>query len=230
VENVILPIYEWETPASHYPEGQSGRIYLYRATVPAGKTLSMGGVMGYRKCIFLKPCRITILQEGVKDPFKVETIWMSDTPMEWYGMGEYAMRLKPPDILIGGLGLGLIVWHLSKRADIRKVTVIEISRDVINLVKPHLPKNIQVEVIEGDFIEEVPKLASKGVKFSSAFVDMWVSPTPKWKPLYEDARITLESWYPDIPHFYWGFQKKYEREIVYHWSLYRAYMRKASKK
>jgi len=27
---VILPIYEWETPASHYPEGQSGRIYLYR--------------------------------------------------------------------------------------------------------------------------------------------------------------------------------------------------------
>jgi len=217
VTSDILPVWEWSTPASHYPEGRSRNIYLYRATVPAGHRLSMDGVMGYDECVFLKDCNITILQEGLKDPFKVETILMSDTPREWLGMGEFSLRLDGPNILIGGLGLGLIVWHLSKRKDVEKVTVVELSRDVINLVKPYLPTNIQVEVLEGDFIETVPRLGRSGVKFNSAFVDLWVAPTEKWKPLYEDARMVLEDWYPDIPHFYWGFQKEYEHEQVADW-------------
>jgi len=217
----ILPIWEWETPATHYPEGHSGNIYLYRSIVPAGRSLSMDGVMGYRECIFLKSCPLTILQEGYKDPFKTETIWMSDSPREWLGMGEFSLRLQGPDILVGGLGLGLIIWQLSKRSDIRKVTVVERSKDVIFLVKPYLPKNIQVDVVEGDFIDVIPKLGRENVKFNSAFVDLWVATTEKWRPLYEDARMVLEDWFPEIPHYYWGFQQEYEHEQVAYWRLYR---------
>jgi len=131
-------------------------MFLYRTIIPRGKELSMGGVMGYNKCIFMRSCPITILQEGEKNPLNSKTIWMSDAPAEYYGMGEFALRLKGPDVLIGGLGLGLIVWFLSNRKDIRKVVVVERSKDVIKLCKPNLPTNIQVEVIEGDFIDVVP--------------------------------------------------------------------------
>jgi hypothetical protein len=178
----------------------------------------MDGVMGYYKCVFMRSCPITILQEGVKDPLRTETIWMSDSPREWLGMGEFSLRLEGPDVLIGGLGLGLIVWHLSRRNDVRKVTVVEISRDVISLVKPYLPRNIHVEVIEGDFMEVVPRLGREGVKFNSAFVDLWIATTEEWRPLYEDSRMVLEDWYPDIPHYYWGFQQEYELEqLAYRW-------------
>jgi hypothetical protein len=209
-----LPILSWETPATHYPEGQSGQMFLYRSMVPKGHELSMDGVMGYDKCVFLRSCPITILQEGEKNPLNSKTIWMSDTPMEWYGMGEFSMRLRGPEVLIGGLGLGLIVWHLSNRHDIKKVVVVERSKDVIKLCKPNLPKNIQVEVVEDDFISAVPKLERSGAKFNSAFVDIWISPTEEWKQVYEDSRMVLEDWYPDIPHYFWGFQQEYEEELL----------------
>lgn len=214
----VLPVWSWETPATHYPEGQSGRIILYRSMVPEGYELSMGGVMGYDRCVFLRSCPITILQEGVKDPMRTETIWMSDTPMEWYGMGEFSIRLEGPDVLVGGLGLGLIVWHLSNRRDVRRVVVVERSGDVIRLVKPYLPANILVEVVEDDFMSAVPKLERSGVRFNSAFVDLWISPTEEWRQVYEDSRMVLEDWYPDVPRYFWGFQQDYEHEQVYYWS------------
>lgn len=64
---------------------------------------------------------------------------MSDTDMECRTNRD-AVVDATGDVLIGGLGLGLIVLPMLKKSDVRKVTVVEKNIDVIELVAPALRK------------------------------------------------------------------------------------------
>ncbi len=64
-------------------------------------------------------------------------VMMSDTDMELRTNRE-PVRDARGDVLIGGLGLGMITLPILLNPAVTSVTVIELSQDVIDLVEPHL--------------------------------------------------------------------------------------------
>lgn len=96
------------------------------------------------------------------------TVVMSNTPDEIRDFMPFVWRAKG-SVLINGLGLGCVVKVLLDKPEITKITVIEKSRDVINLILPHFNDD-RLKVIHADAFEYVPP---KGEKFTAVWHDIW---------------------------------------------------------
>lgn len=94
-------------------------------------------------------------------------LMMSDTPMEHRSNSTVVYQANG-DVLIGGLGLGMIAHAIAAKPEVTSVTVIEKNPDVIKLVGPTVPK--KVTVIEGDIFTWRP---AKGVKYDVIYFDIW---------------------------------------------------------
>lgn len=99
---------------------------------------------------------------------------MSDTQMERrsnYGVAHNAGG----DVLIAGLGIGMILLPILANPEVKTVTVIELSQDVIDLVEPHIRKAsgknaAKLTVVCADIFEwKVPK----GQKWDCIYFDIW---------------------------------------------------------
>ncbi|KKL87994.1 hypothetical protein LCGC14_1929150 [marine sediment metagenome] len=105
------------------------------------------------------------------------TTQMTDTPMERRTNLKF-MRKAHGDILIGGLGIGLIIAPLLCKGigkGVDSIRVVESSPDVIKLVKPHLDKldkHGKLEVIEGDVMEYWTD-----DRFNVVYFDIWTNIT-----------------------------------------------------
>ena len=101
-------------------------------------------------------------------------IMMSDTPME-RNTNEPFLHNANGDVLIFGLGLGLIVFPLLEDESIRSITVVELYQDLIDIVLPKIKeKDVhgKVKVVKGDcFTYELPK----GQKFDTIYFDIWLN-------------------------------------------------------
>lgn len=97
-----------------------------------------------------------------------ETVVMSNTPDEIRDFSHFT-RHANGSVLINGLGLGCVVKVLLDKPEITKITVIEKSRDVINLVLPHFNDN-RLNVIHADAFEYVPP---KSERFDAVWHDIW---------------------------------------------------------
>jgi spermidine synthase len=71
-------------------------------------------------------------------------------------------------VFIAGLGIGMILHPIADKSEVTKITVLEKSQGVIDLVKGTLPA--KVEVVQGDIFEYKPE---KGTKFDSIYFDIW---------------------------------------------------------
>jgi len=96
------------------------------------------------------------------------TVVMSNTPDEIRDFS-YFTRHATGSILINGLGLGCVVKVLLDKPEITKITVIEKSRDVINLILPHFNDD-RLKVIHADAFEYTPP---KVEKFNAVWHDIW---------------------------------------------------------
>jgi spermidine synthase len=72
------------------------------------------------------------------------------------------------DILIGGLGLGLIVMDIQARREVKSITVVELEKEIIDLVVPQLPLNSKVKVVNASIFDYVPER-----KFDMIYFDIW---------------------------------------------------------
>lgn len=71
-------------------------------------------------------------------------------------------------VFIAGLGLGMICHPIAAKEEVTKITVLETSQDVIDLVSPSLPE--KVECVQGDVFKWKP---AKGTKFDTIYFDIW---------------------------------------------------------
>lgn len=100
------------------------------------------------------------------------TIVMSDTPAEIQDQ-IYFTYVAHGNILINGLGLGLVVQGLMLDSTVKHITIIEISPEVISLVGKHLEKRYgdKITIINADaFTWKPPK--GRNV-YTFAWHDIW---------------------------------------------------------
>lgn len=135
-------------------------LFLYRME-------GMGGFEYFRPGEPL-PC-MALEQIGDEGDWRV---WMVDDPTHWIGTRELCGRMPAGRVLCAGLGLGLMVHHLVARDDITAVRVVEMSQDVIDLVRPHLPADPRVEIVCDDYYSHIAKGGAAG--FDSIFWDLAV--------------------------------------------------------
>jgi len=208
----ILPVWDWKTPATMIPQQSSKNFRIIKRIVRAGTAWPMCKTLGYDYCIFMSDVTLTLLQEKVVDGGWRD--WMVDSPYEWYAMGEFSMRTMPPNVLVGGLGLGLILHHLTLRKDLEKIIVIEVSKDVIQMVSPYLPKDDRIEMIHGDFFKVVPKFASEDNRFNTVIVDISAGEDYECTENFKNTIKLLDNYYPNALHLFHSFQKMVDMEII----------------
>lgn len=150
-----------------------GDWIVQRHEEPAGKCLD---VVSARTAVLTGRAPVS---HALEAPLTIHTltegglgIWMSDTPPELVAMHAFAQRARG-DVLVGGLGLGIVVRYLAMNPRVRSVTVVERERDVLDLIGPGLRRDVKVPVrlehmrLER-FLEKLPAWP-----YGSAFFDTW---------------------------------------------------------
>lgn len=147
---------------------------------------------------------------------KGDGIMMSDTPMERNTNQKFIQKANG-DVLIFGLGLGLIVFPLLNDESVKSITIVELYQDLIDIVKPKIQeKDIhnKVNIIQGDcFINKFPKEK----KFDTIYFDIWIDIS---KSNYEEQKTLTRMYSKNInrenPNFYMDAWMKsfYKREIT----------------
>ena len=73
------------------------------------------------------------------------------------------------DVLIAGLGLGMVLWPLVRKRSVRSVTVLERYPSVVALVGPHVPRSRKLTIETVDVFDFEPM----GQQWSTIFFDVW---------------------------------------------------------
>lgn len=97
------------------------------------------------------------------------TVVMSNTPME-IRTNQPILSAAAGDVLLNGLGIGMVLTAILKKPDVRTVRVIEKYADVIALVGPSFASDARVEIIHADCFDYTPL---SGVKFGAVWHDIW---------------------------------------------------------
>ena len=99
------------------------------------------------------------------------TLMMSDTVMERSTNVKFVARAHGR-VLVGGLGLGLILFPLVDNPKVMHITVVEKYQDVIDLVGPALKAKFgdRLEIICADIFDWKPP---KGSKWNVIYHDIW---------------------------------------------------------
>jgi hypothetical protein len=166
----IVEIAEWKTPATGYPKKEFGSARISRGKYTKGIYHNYG-VRGYEYFVVNKPILVTSLE--IKDDSGKWQTWMVDDPAHWWSMQDYA-RNSSGNVLVAGLGLGLVTGELLDNVDVDYLTVIERNKDVIGLISSLLPDPIGVdfEIKNEDFYGFINETNEK---FDRIIVDLWVT-------------------------------------------------------
>jgi spermidine synthase len=80
------------------------------------------------------------------------------------------------NVLIAGLGLGMILHPILENADVRDVIVVEKYRDVIDLISPTLPKSNRLSIVMADIFEWLPP---RDASYDVIWFDIWPDIVPE---------------------------------------------------
>ncbi|VVB54087.1 Uncharacterised protein [uncultured archaeon] len=214
----ILKVTEWKTPCTSYPLMAFGAYdktpdaRIVRTRRNKGLVYPMEDVDGYGYWANLVPIKITSLE------IKGRT-WMTDEPINWIGMQRFA-EAAHGNVFVAGLGLGMLCHALIKNDRVKKVTVLEREKAVIQIIGP-LVKHPKIEIVEGDFWKSPivtaadvvdGKIQIKEVPYDTIILDIWV-----WGSEKEGKKFQSEIWRaigmckvaaPYANVYVWGLKEK----------------------
>lgn len=160
------------------PEGRAGLWSVSHFTITKSDASLANGIAALRpggRMQAVAPGRYARLQRG-------QAVVMSDTDMERRTNWKVA-NCAHGDVLIAGLGLGMILHPIARKPEVDSVTVIEQAPDVIKLIGPTI-KSRKVQIIEGDINTWRPP---KGTRYGTIYFDIW--PDQCTDDLKEMARL-----------------------------------------
>lgn len=179
------------------PEGKSGDHEVAHVEKPAGEEFETStmrtAVIGRQpraRLMFTYPTTWHQLSYG-------GGVWMTDYPIEQV---QHDVKLEPfaGEVLVGGLGLGYALANLIDNSDVCKITVVEVSRDVANLVWPHVDaKGKEVELVVDDL--HVWLAGTLPETYDFCFFDIWQSDGERtmWKHVEPLRRLVAEGGFCD---------------------------------
>lgn len=94
-------------------------------------------------------------------------LMMSETPME-HRTNRWFVQHAHGDVLVGGLGIGMVILPIQENPKVSTVTVIEKNIDVIAAIKSQLPFNKKVNIINDDVFTWKPDK-----RFDCIYMDIW---------------------------------------------------------
>jgi len=158
------------------PTGRSGRFEITTKFHSAGSILE---VVSFKNSVFMgmKPARVRLMDDTISHHLfedKVGT-WMTSLPQEVEQVTRQIAKAKGR-VLLGGLGLGLAVGILVKNENVKNITVVEKSGDVIKLVNRHLPTLFgqRYTMVFEDDIKGFLRYARRfRKKYDFAYYDTW---------------------------------------------------------
>jgi len=138
-------------------------VYINRI-YPAAEKLStaQGHNRGY--AAFSTPVVIPVLMESNENATcnKDLKVWMSITPLEIL-TGRQGIRRSKGTVLMGGLGMGWLLWKVARKKSVKKIIVVEKSEDLLNWYGNDLCKRVSdatgtpIEVICDDVLSHIGK-------------------------------------------------------------------------
>jgi hypothetical protein len=156
-----------DLPKANIPEGKFGRHRISKGTI----TEEQANASRWDYLASGNPERHIPAGTYTRLLRDADTVVMSDTPWELSFNREVVFAAEG-DVLINGLGLGTVIDAVCAKDEVRKVTVVEISEDVIQLVWPHIRERHgdRVELVHADALEWRPV---KGKKYGAVWHDIW---------------------------------------------------------
>jgi hypothetical protein len=145
------------------PDGSCGGWRVESFTVSeedAKKTQLRTAIKGFDE--YVSPGTYKRLMRG-------EVVVMSNTPMEVRTNREFIRRAKG-NVLINGLGLGMVLTAILRKPEVESVTVIEASSEVIELVAPTFRGDPRVSIVHANAFDYQP---AKGKCFDAVWHDIW---------------------------------------------------------
>ncbi|MCP3962046.1 MAG: hypothetical protein GY719_29745 [bacterium] len=126
-----------------------------------------------------------------------DTVFMTDLYDEWYTQKiaiDQACR-RGGHVLISGLGLGMIVESILRApsSTVERITVLELSPEVIELVAPHVLARYpgRLEILEADVFAWQPP---EGARYTVVWHDIW--PNPQAPEALTDMEVLEERYRP----------------------------------
>lgn len=180
------------------PDGTSGDWKVYSRTVDdhEAKFANLRAAVNGRSEAYVRPGTYKVLARGGE-------VFMSNTPMEkrtnlW---PLWRADAGAKSFLVTGLGLGIVASLLLRRPHVERVTVLELSPDVVALVAPHVA-DPRLEVIQADAFTWKPPAGSRwDVAWHDIWADMSVDNLPEMTKLKRRFRAfcgVQECWAADL--------------------------------
>lgn len=147
-------------------QGKKGpwSIERFRVTPAQAKRFNLGVLMGRGSGLeLIDPGRYVRLRHASRG------VVMSNTPFEQRTCFE-AYHHATGRVLVNGLGIGMVLEGMLSKPDVTYIRVIEIDKDVIDLVGAHYTKDKRVEIVHADALEYRPLV---GEKFDYVWHDIW---------------------------------------------------------
>jgi hypothetical protein len=145
---------------------------------------------------------------------------MSNTQMEQHTNMEF-IRNAHGDVLIGGLGIGMILLAIQDLPQVNSILVLEKYQEVIDLVADQLPLNDKVKIIQADIFEYEPTQ-----KFNTIYLDIWNNANNR--TIYEKEQRPLRMRYrkylvpkkEDANRWIDCWMYKHNRDEDFSWGMY----------
>ena len=131
-------------------------------------------------------------------------LMMSNTPMEKRTSAEFVSNAEG-DVLICGLGIGLVILPLLESEKVKSITVVEKYQDVIDIVLPQI-KGYDTENKLTVVCEDCFKFKTDN-RFDTVFIDIWANINSdiykeemkplkrKYRNLLREGRQTMDNVY-----------------------------------
>lgn len=181
---------QWYRSPIDLPERVIGKARISHRTLKPGDTVP---IVGMRQALMrgMRPVNGVVDQATRVHELSHDDhgVWMTDMPEELNQIGELLDTFSPTgDVLVGGLGLGILAATLASRPDVDSVTVVEIDRDVIALCS-----RPGYEVINRDIAKY---LGSTCVRHDSYLLDTWQGTNEGtwWSRVMPLRRIIRQRW------------------------------------
>jgi hypothetical protein len=190
---------------SEVPAGVSGAWVIEKISIPAR---DYDPATDPRPdCFKFRPGIYTCLRREA-------TQFMTDLYDEWWTQREgiaQALR-RGGDVLVTGLGLGLVAEAMLRppASNVQRVTVVELSPDVVRLVKPYLEQRYagRLEIVEADAFKWEPPQERR---FTVGWHDIW--PDPHTAVVAEEMR-RLEDRYSACCDWQGFWPESYRRALA----------------